>query len=72
MFLSTASIIGLLPTMGWNLGRPPEPRCFFVEVIDSRYLVFLYFATMIVPTVFMAVVYALIYKAIHRQVRLHA
>ena len=54
--------------MGWNQGRPPVPRCFFVEIVDFRYLVFLYFATMLAPTAFMAVVYALIYGAINRQV----
>ena len=64
-----AAIIGLLPSMGWNLGRPVEPRCFFMEVIDLRYLVFLYFATILAPSFFMGFVYILIFKAVRRQVR---
>ena len=64
-----AAVIGLLPSMGWNGGIPPEPRCFFMEVIDFRYLAFIYFATIIFPSLFMAVVYGLIYEASKKQVR---
>ena len=64
-----ASIVGLLPSMGWNKGEPTGPRCFFMEVIDLRYLVFIYFATILTPSAFMAVVYVRIYWAIKSQVR---
>ena len=63
-----AAIIGLLPLFGWNNGRPREARCFFMEVIDQRYLAFIFFATILAPSVFMSCVYALIYKEIHKQV----
>ena len=63
-----SSIIGLLPSMGWNKGPPPQHRCFFMEVIDLRYLVFIYFATIILPSAFMACVYILIYRVVRRQV----
>ena len=63
-----ASVVGLLPSMGWNKGEPPEARCFFMEVIDLRYLVFIYFSTILAPSAFMAVVYFRIYRAIKYQV----
>src|SRR6218665_246789 len=48
-----STVIGLLPLFGWNLGVPKEPRCFFVEVMDPRYLVFIYFATIVAPSLVM-------------------
>ena len=63
-----ATIIGLLPVMGWNLGQPAHPRCFFMEVIDTSYLVFLYFSTILAPSAFLAVVYFKIYQAVKYQV----
>jgi hypothetical protein len=66
-----AAIIGLLPSMGWNKGPPNEPRCFFLEVMDLRYLAFINFATIVAPTVFMAVVYTVIYRAVQGQVIIH-
>ena len=65
-----ATLIGLLPSMGWNHGHPAEPRCFFMEVMDLRYLVFIYLATILAPSVFMAGVYYRIYRAVSRQVRI--
>ena len=65
-----AAVIGLLPSLGWNKGPPREPRCFFMEVMDLRYLAFINFATIVAPTAFMAVVYALIYRAVQRQVNM--
>lgn len=65
-----ASGVGLLPLFGWNKGRPPEPRCIFMEVIDQPYLAFIFFATILAPSIFMSCVYALIYKEIHKQVSL--
>jgi adenosine receptor A2a len=65
-----AAIIGLLPVAGWYRCVPPEPRCFFREVMDFRYLAFVYFATIICPVLFMAMVYIVIYRAVRLQVSL--
>jgi adenosine receptor A2a len=65
-----AAIIGLLPVAGWYRCVPPEPRCFFMEVMDFRYLAFVYFATIICPVLFMAVVYVIIFRAVRLQVSL--
>jgi len=67
---TTATLIGLLPAAGWNAGPPLEPRCFFMELMDFRYLVFIYFATIVAPSLFMAVVYVIIFKVVRRQVTL--
>ena len=61
-------IIGLMPTMGWNAGMPPQPRCFFLEVMDLKYLVVLYFCTILLPSLIMAAAYFRIYRAVKRQV----
>ena len=63
-----AAIIGLLPVAGWNRGVPSDHRCFFMEVMDFRYLAFVYFATIVGPVVFMAIVYVIIYRVVRRQV----
>lgn len=64
----TASLIGVLPSMGWNSGAPDPPQCLFLEVMDLRYLFFIFVATILIPSMFMAVVYFLIYRAVRRQV----
>jgi len=64
-----STIIGLLPLFGWHRGRPPEPRCFFVEVIDPGYLVFIFFATIVAPSIFMGAIYAVIFFKVRRRVR---
>lgn len=63
-----ATLIGLLPLMGWNKGHPRVPSCFFMEVMDLRYLVFIYFLTIVGPSLFMAFVYGFIYKEVRTQV----
>lgn len=63
-----AIIVGLLPLFGWNLGPPPVPRCRFTEVIDLTYLLFIYAATIILPSVFISVVYAKIFWVVHKHV----
>jgi|SRR6218665_1153224 len=65
-----STVIGLLPLFGWHRGRPPEPRCFFVEVMDPWYLVFIFFATIVAPSIFMGAIYAVIFSEVRRQVRL--
>lgn len=64
---SVSAVVGLLPLFGWNRGAPPEPRCFFVEVMDPRYLVFVFFGTIVAPSVVMAIIYAVIYREVRRQ-----
>jgi len=64
-----AAVIGLLPSVGWNAGEPPRQRCFFMEVMDLRYLAFICMATIVAPTLFMAVVYVVIFNVVRRQVR---
>ena len=61
---TTATVIGLLPAAGWHAGEPRQPRCFFMEVMDFRYLAFVYFATIVAPTLFMAVVYVVIFLSL--------
>lgn len=64
-----ATVVGLLPTLGWNRGMPPEPRCFFTEVTHPGYLVFIYFATIVAPSLFMGAIYAVIFNKVRKQVR---
>lgn len=63
-----ATIVGLLPTLGWNRGQPPEPRCFFTEVTHPGYLVFIYFGTIVAPSIFMALIYIFIYRTVKLEV----
>lgn len=63
-----ATVVGLLPTLGWNRGVPPEPRCFFTEVTHPGYLVFIYFGTIVTPSLFMALIYIFIYRTVKLQV----
>lgn len=63
-----AAAVGSLPSLGWNRGAPVEARCFFAEVTDPGYLVFIYFATIVAPSVFMAVLYAVIFRTVQLQV----
>ena len=61
-------VIGLLPLMGWNLGRKEDDTCVFIKVIDLRYLVFLYFATVLVPLLFLSAMYCKIFFVIRHRV----
>ncbi|XP_046391197.1 adenosine receptor A2a [Ischnura elegans] len=61
------TFVGFLPLLGWNAG--PQQRCRFTEVMDYNYLVFLYFATIIVPALILAAFYAHIYRVVLRQLR---
>ncbi|XP_071944528.1 adenosine receptor A2b-like [Antedon mediterranea] len=63
-----AGIIGFLPAFGWNLGWG-ENKCLFMEVIDSRYMVFNGALVIYLPFLVMLVIYAIIFKAIRSQVR---
>lgn len=65
-----ATVVGLLPIFGWNRGAPTQPGCFFTKVTDPRYLVFLYFGTIVSPSVFMGLLYAIIYRTVKLQASL--
>lgn len=62
-------LIGLIPVFGWNKGKPKEPRCFFLEVMDLRYLLFIYVVTILLPSLVIIVVYMRIYKTVRRHLR---
>src|SRR6218665_31368 len=62
-----STVIGLLPLFGWNRGVPPEPRCFFVEVMDPRYLVFIFFV-IILGSSLVCAIYAVILWRVRRRV----
>ncbi|XP_022244802.1 adenosine receptor A2b-like [Limulus polyphemus] len=64
-FLGTT--IGFLPLFGWNSGPETSGRCFFAQVMNYNFLVFLYFATIIYPTLLMAFCYGKIYRVVLKQ-----
>ncbi|KPI91639.1 Adenosine receptor A2a [Papilio xuthus] len=59
--------VGLLPLCGWHAAVGAAPGCYFVEVMDYNYLVFLYFATIVTPSVLLAAFYAHIYRVVVKQ-----
>jgi hypothetical protein len=61
------SLIGFLPVFGWH-NDGYQGVCLFTAIMDYNYLVFLYFATIITPSLILAVFYGLIYRVILRQV----
>ncbi|GAB1599561.1 adenosine receptor A2a-like, partial [Argonauta hians] len=63
-------LIGLFPVFGWNKGRPPLPRCFFLEVMDLYYLLFIYVVTILFPSFFIIAVYLMIYRTVRRHLRI--
>ncbi|CAG9760870.1 unnamed protein product [Ceutorhynchus assimilis] len=63
------SLVGFLPLMGWHQDRPNTVDCFFLNVMDYNYLVFLYVGTIITPTVVLIAFYAHIYRVVLKQVR---
>lgn len=62
-------IIGFLPVVGWNQGRPTEPGCYFTVIMDYNFLVFIYFGTIVLPSVMMAWFYCRIYAVVLKQVK---
>lgn len=64
------SLVGFLPVLGWhdNTHWAVEEQCFFTHIMDYNYLVFLYFATIITPSIILIVFYGLIYRVILKQV----
>lgn len=64
------TLVGLLPVMGWyNTTNEYEEVCFFVEVMSYNYLVFIYFATIVIPGLLMVVFYTHIYTVVLKQLR---
>ncbi|XP_076232764.1 adenosine receptor A2b isoform X2 [Calliopsis andreniformis] len=61
------TLVGFLPLLGWNAGKKSNEKCIFTEVMDYDYLVFLYFATIIVPALLIAAFYAHIYRVVVKQ-----
>ncbi|CAH2086241.1 unnamed protein product [Euphydryas editha] len=62
------AVVGLLPLFGWHAAVDSAPGCYFVEVMDYNYLLFLYFATIVTPSVLLAAFYAHIYRVVVKQV----
>ncbi|XP_076364658.1 adenosine receptor A1-like [Tachypleus tridentatus] len=62
-------IVGFLPFFGWNSGPVASGKCYFVKVMDYNFLVFLYFATIVYPSVLMALFYGRIYHVVLKQLR---
>lgn len=58
--------IGFFPMMGWNKGYYPE--CFFLEVMDLSYLVFIFGGTILPSAVFLLAVYIRIYLEVRKKV----
>ncbi|KAI5632088.1 7 transmembrane receptor (rhodopsin family) domain-containing protein [Phthorimaea operculella] len=47
----SGAFVGLLPLFGWHAAVGETlPGCYFVEVMDYNYLLFLYFATIVTPS----------------------
>ncbi|KAG6448385.1 adenosine receptor A3 [Manduca sexta] len=59
--------VGLLPLFGWYANVDSTRGCYFVEVMDYNYLLFLYFATIVTPSVLLAAFYAHIYRVVVKQ-----
>ncbi|XP_002734583.1 adenosine receptor A1-like [Saccoglossus kowalevskii] len=65
-----AFFIGLVPVMGWNLGTPPAPRCYFTEVIDMKYMVYFnFFLCVLTPLILMIIIYIRIFRKISSQLK---
>jgi adenosine receptor A2a len=62
------SLVGFLPVFGWHNAHKSNwaenKQCYFTEIMDYNYLVFLYFTTIITPSVILIVFYGLIYRVI--------
>lgn len=68
-------LVGCMPVMGWNAGNELGPdignvaQCDFMKVISMRYLMFLFYSTIVAPTVVMTFFYGSIYYAVRKQQR---
>uniref|UniRef100_A0A8C8RBJ9 G-protein coupled receptors family 1 profile domain-containing protein n=1 Tax=Pelusios castaneus TaxID=367368 RepID=A0A8C8RBJ9_9SAUR len=65
-----ATIIGLLPLMGWHKPFPADGECNFDAVIEETYLVYFNFlACMLLPLLAMLILYGRIFLEAKRQIR---
>ncbi|XP_076463470.1 adenosine receptor A2b-like [Babylonia areolata] len=65
-----AILLGLVPTMGWNLGSDGFEDCSFTKVIDMKYMVYMiFFGVTLPPLGFMLVVYLYIFHIVRKQQR---
>ncbi|CAM1327392.1 ador-1 (predicted) [Pycnogonum litorale] len=62
-------LIGFLPVMGWNEGKPSHPGCYFVAIMNYDFLLFIYFVTIVLPTLLMAWFYGRIYSVVLKQIK---
>uniref|UniRef100_T1J2N5 G-protein coupled receptors family 1 profile domain-containing protein n=1 Tax=Strigamia maritima TaxID=126957 RepID=T1J2N5_STRMM len=63
------ALIGFLPVIGWHQHPTSTDSCLFVFVMDYNFLVFLYFATIVGPSLLMGIFYGRIYCVVVQQVR---
>uniref|UniRef100_H2MF21 Adenosine receptor B1a n=1 Tax=Oryzias latipes TaxID=8090 RepID=H2MF21_ORYLA len=65
-----ASLIGLVPLMGWHKRPPDSSYCFFVLVVDMTYMVYFnFFACVLAPLLIMFLIYAQIFLTVKQQMR---
>ncbi len=65
-----ATVIGLIPLFGWNLGPTDQETCSFTAVIDLRYMVYCVFlGFVLVPLLCMFVIYGYIFHVVRKQKR---
>lgn len=63
------SLVGVLPLMGWNGGKPNQyevSKCEFMRVMDMTYLMFVFYATVVTPSVLLIFFYISMYCTMHR------
>lgn len=65
------SMIGFLPLFGWNNGHLASDECFFIPIMNYDFLMFLYFATIVLPAIIMAFFYIRIYIVVVQQLSLN-
>lgn len=65
------AIIGFLPLFGWNNAHLSPGQCYFIPIINYNFLVFVYFATIILPALVMAFFYLRIYAVVINQLSLN-
>ncbi len=63
-----SAIVGFLPVVGWNKGYPSQPGCYFMEIIDMKYMLFNAVVVIYIPLFVMIVLYGFIYRAVREQV----
>ena len=63
-----ATLVGLVPVFGWNLGPTPDNICSFVGVIDLKYMVYFnFFGFVLTPLVIMLILYTIIFYIVRKQ-----